>query len=68
MDQELGPFVPDSYVLPACRLGLGAFLQYRPSVGGSEAEVVRQELEQHLSVLNISVSSLSSLKSKKFIF
>ncbi|XP_058189282.1 protein MAINTENANCE OF MERISTEMS-like [Rhododendron vialii] len=41
---------------PPCRLGFGGFLQYRPPIGSPEAEVLRREPEQHLSVLNISMN------------
>lgn len=64
--EELGRFDAVTYVLPSRRLGLGVFLQYHPPVGGRKAEVVRREPEQHLRVLNVSVSFQKSLKNKKF--
>ncbi|KAI8550483.1 hypothetical protein RHMOL_Rhmol06G0110300 [Rhododendron molle] len=51
--EEPGLFDIATYVLPSRRLAFGGFLQYRPPVGGPEAEIVRREPEQHLSVLNV---------------
>ncbi|KAI8572879.1 hypothetical protein RHMOL_Rhmol01G0234800 [Rhododendron molle] len=50
---EPGLFDAATYVLPSRRLGYGGFLQYHPPADGPEAEVVRREPEQHLSIFNV---------------